>query len=174
MTNRLILGVDPGQTGAVFALADGLPAGFVDMPLTPRKAGGFEISGALLARHLRALLAQHPGAYCMAVLERVHAMPQQGVSGSFRFGQADGIVRGVLGALGVGFLEVQPEKWKRHFGLTKRESEEQADKDRARGYALQRFPYLADELARKKDVGRADALLIALWAHATEQIARAA
>jgi len=168
MTHRLVLGIDPGQTGAVAALADGAIACFIDMPTMPRKAGGHEVSGAQLAAKLRGVLQAHSGAYVLAVLEQVHAMPKQGGTSGFRFGQSDGIVRGVLGALGIGWIEVPPQMWKRHLRLTG------CDKDAARTLAIQRFPEHADKLARKKDVGRSDALLMAVWAEATEQVARAA
>ena len=93
-------------------------------------------------------------------------MRGQGVSSTFRFGQADGVVRGVLGALGIGSIEVHPQVWKRYLRLTG------MDKDAARTYVIERYPELAEQLKRKKDVGRADALLIGLWAEITEQVAR--
>lgn len=167
MTFRLTLGVDPGQTGAIAALADGVPAGFIDMPTIPRKAGGFQVNGSLLADRIRELLRQHQGASVLAVLEQVNAMPKQGGTSVFRFGQSDGIARGVLGALGIGYIEVPPQTWKRHLRLTG------CDKDAARQQVIQRFPALSGQLARKKDIGRADALLVALWAELTEQVAAA-
>ena len=168
MTFRLTLGIDPGQTGCVAALADGVPAGFIDMPTMARRAGGLQVDGAALASQIRAMLAQHPGAYVQAVLEQVASMPRQGVASVFRFGQSDGVVRGVLGAVGVGFIEVPPQTWKRYLRLTG------CDKDAARAQVIQRFPQLSGQLSRKKDVGRADALLIALWAEMTEQLSGAA
>lgn len=168
MTHRLTLGIDPGQSGAIALLADGACAGFIDMPLVSRRAGGNEISGSLLAGTLRGVLQAHAGAYVLAVLEQVNAMPKQGVTSSFRFGQADGIVRGVLGALNIAWIEVPPQLWKRHLRLTG------CDKDAARTLAIQRFPEHGALLARKKDVGRADALLMAVWAETTEQVSRAA
>lgn len=168
MTLRLTLGIDPGQTGAIAALADGRPVAFIDMPTMARKAGGEQVDAQALAARIRELLADHPGAYPFAVLEQVSAMPGQGVTSMFRFGQADGAVRGVLGALGIGFIEVHPQTWKRYLRLTG------ADKDTARTMAIQRYPEAAEYLRRKKDVGRADALLIATWAVLTEQVARAA
>lgn len=168
MTLRLVLGCDPGQSGAIAVLADGEPTGFIDMPTMPRKAGGFEVNAASLAAQLRGILQQHRGAYVMAVVEQVGSMPRQGLASTFRFGQSDGILRGVLAALGIGYITVSPVKWKNHYGLTGQV------KDAARTLAIRRFPNVADELARKKDGGRADALLIALWAHGTEQHARAA
>lgn len=158
MTLRLILGCDPGQTGAIAALADGEPVSVIDMPTLPRKAGGHQIDAATLAASLRGLLTQHPDAYVLAVVEQVGAMPRQGVTSTFRFGQADGILRGVLGALGIGLVEVSPAVWKRSLGLPGE------PKDMARTRAIQRWPQWADRLSRKRDCGRADALLIALWA----------
>ena len=167
-TMRLTLGIDPGQTGAIAILADGRCDGFIDMPTIPRRAGGFEVSGAQLAASLRGVLQKHRGAYVMAVLEQVNAMPKQGGSSGFRFGQSDGVVRGVLGALGIGFIEVPPQMWKRNLRLTG------LDKDAARAEAIKRFPAAAELMKRKKDVGRADALLMALYAELTEKVARVA
>lgn len=168
MTLRLTLGIDPGQTGCIAALADGKPAGFIDMPTLPRKAGGESIDPFTLAKKLRDLLALHPGAYVIAVFEQVNALPKQGVTSGFRFGQADGTARGVVGALGIAFIEVPPQTWKKYLRLTG------CDKDAARTLVIQRYPEVADLLRRKKDVGRADALLIALWSELTEQVGRRA
>lgn len=168
MTLRLTLGCDPGQTGCIALLADGEPAGFLDMPTMPRRAGGQEVNAAALAEGLREHLAAHAGAHVFAVLEQVGSMPRQGLASTFRFGQSDGVLRGVLGALGIGYMEVSPVKWKNHYGLRGQE------KDAARALAIRRFPSVALQLARKKDQGRADAILLALWGASTEQAARAA
>ncbi len=168
MTLRLTIGCDPGQSGCLALLADGEPAGFIDMPTMPRNAGGFEVNAAALAAKVRGLLQMHSGAHVMAAVEQVGSMPGQGLASTFRFGQSDGVLRGVLGALGIGYITVAPVKWKNHYGL-----KGQA-KDAARALAIRRFPSVAHELSRKKDCGRADALLIALWAASTEQHAVAA
>lgn len=168
MTLRLTFGVDPGQTGAIAVLADGEPVGFIDMPTTERKAGGHQVDARSLAAQLRGFACQHRGAYMYAVIEQVSAGPGQGVSAMFRFGQADGTVRGVLGALGIQWVEVHPSVWKRYLQLNG------AEKDAARLYAIRRWPAMAKVLARKKDIGRADAALIALWAELTQQVGAAA
>lgn len=164
MTLRVHVGIDPGQSGAIVILPDGRDPVFIDMPTSARKAGGQMVDGATLAAGIRDALREHSGAYVMAIIEQVGAMPNQGSSSGFRFGQSDGIVRGVIGALGIPLIEVAPAKWKRHFGLIG------TDKDCARTLAIQRFPGSAQSLSRKKDIGRADALLIAAWGHATEQV----
>lgn len=168
MTNRLTLGCDPGQTGAIAILADGEVAGFIDMPTMLRKAGGREVNALSLAAQLRGVLQTHRGAYVVAILESVHAMPRQGSSSGFRFGESFGIVKGVLAALGIGYVLVPPQMWKRHLRLTG------CDKDAARTLVIQRFPQAAPSMTRKKDIGRADALLLAHWGETTEQVAKAA
>lgn len=160
---RLTIGIDPGQTGCVAVLVDGEFESFVDMPTMPRPAGGNQISGAELAAALREIRARHPGADVLACLEQVSAMPGQGVSSMFRFGEGFGVVQGVLATLGVPVVMVHPQRWKKAASLIGK------DKDVARTVAIQRFPKAADQLKRKKDIGRADALLIAQWAFITEQ-----
>lgn len=178
MTNRLILGIDPGATGAIAILADGDPAGFIDMPIVPRETSGNEVNGKALAASLRGVMQQHPGAFMLAVMERVNAMPSfsrdgaerrgMGSQSSFNFGESFGIVKGVLAALGVSYSLVHPQTWKRRLALTGKE------KDAARALAVATFPGAAHNLQRKKDIGRADALCIAHWAELTEQLPRAA
>jgi len=168
MTFRVTLGVDPGQTGAIAVLADGACAGFIDMPIMLRKAGGHEVNAAELANKLREIVRAHAGAYFIAIVEAVSAMPKQGVSSSFRFGESFGALKGVLGALNIPYRLVPPQMWKRHLRLTG------CDKDAARTMVIQRFPEIAESMKRKKDVGRADALLLALWGETTEQVAKAA
>jgi hypothetical protein len=181
MTFRVTIGCDPGQTGALAILADGVPVSFVDMPTMARKSGGEEVNGAELAATLRGLFLTHQGAHFLAIVEAVSAMPGQGGSGMFRFGEGFGKLKGVLEALGIGYRLVQPMTWKKHFGLVRKRDktlDRNADqaaareaKDLSRTMAIQRFPALADQLSRKRDVGRSDALLLALWAHETEQAA---
>jgi crossover junction endodeoxyribonuclease RuvC len=194
MTLRLVLGIDPGQSGAIAALADGAFAGFIDMPLRARDAqgnrtgarkrkgrgvagGGKQIDGYALTASIKALLGAHSGAYVLVVFEKVGAMPSQGSQSGFRFGQADGKVRGIIEAHGLPIIEVRPEHWKKDLGLTFPKDQEitQAEK-KAAAMALARktFPAAAELLARAKDDGRSESLLIAHWAELTEQVARAA
>lgn len=166
MTLRLTLGIDPGQSGAIAFIADGRFSEFVDFPTEDRAAGGVMIQADRLADRIRDVLVKHPGAYVYGVIEQVSARPGQGTSGMFRFGQAEGIARGVLGALKIRIIQVHPQTWKRYLQLTGKE------KDDARLMAIRIYPSAAEELKRKKDCGRADALLIGTWAERTEQVAR--
>lgn len=177
MTMRLTIGIDPGMSGAIAFIADGVPIAVHDMPVMERRAGGQQVNAAELAALLRGTFHAHAGAYIVAVLEQVNAMPsipgadgqrrQMGSSSAFRFGESYGVVRGVIGALGIGLIHAYPQTWKKRMGLSG------ADKDVARTAAIERWPAMSAALARKKDVGRADALLIAAWAELTEQVAAA-
>lgn len=143
----IIMGVDPGVSGAVAFYFPMVPSRIAvdDVPV----AGG-EINIPELARMIR---IHRP---TLAVIERVHAMPKQGVSSSFNFGRSYGDVRGTISALGVPLHFVTPQKWKRHFGLT-------ADKEECRLRAINLFPHAAENFRLKKHDGRAEAALIALY-----------
>lgn len=160
---RLTLGIDPGTSGAIVVLADGEPVKLLDMPANDRLDIGREVNPVSLAAQLRGLSMQYPGAHVMAALELVGSRPMEGSRSVFRFGEGYGVVKGVLGALGIGWVDVRPQAWKKHHGLIG------TAKDAARIYAMQRFPRVALSLKRKRDGGRADALLIARWAWETEQ-----
>lgn len=160
---HLTIGIDPGQSGAIAVLADGAFVAFLEMPVSARKAGGQQVAPGTLAASLRGLLHQFPGVATLVALEKVSAMPGQGVSSMFRFGEAVGIVRGVVGALGLPMVEVAPITWKKAAGLIGTE------KDAARTLASQLYPDADGYLVRKKDVGRADALLIARHVYKAEQ-----
>jgi crossover junction endodeoxyribonuclease RuvC len=109
-------------------------------------------------RNLAELIRSYQSDFALtAWLENVHSMPREGVSSAHKFGRCWGAVDGVLGALGIATNLVTPQKWKRDAGLIGR------DKDAGRLLALRLFPSLAGELKRKKDHGRADALLIARY-----------
>lgn len=145
----ILIGIDPGLTGAIaFLDGDGLQAVW-DMPTVTNAKGKPELS-----LHSLIAMLDHPGARVW--LEKVGAMPGQGVSSMFRFGQVVGAIECACAANRLPVQYVTPAVWKKHFGLVK-------DKDAARGLALQRFPDAAQSFARKKDAGRAEAALIALY-----------
>lgn len=150
---KIILGFDPGQTGAIAAFDGERIEAVIDMPTMTRLHGkGNQVDPYTLATALIDLCA---GREATAVLEAVSAMPGQGVTSTFHFGESVGVVLGVLGALQMPVRMVTPGKWKKAAGLLGR------DKDTARTLAIQLHPEVADQLARKKDVGRADAVCIA-------------
>jgi len=150
----ITISVDPGQQGAIAALdMRGSVIALHDMPTSARLHGkGQQVDASALTTIIMDIKA---GQHVVAYIEQVSAMPGQGVSSMFRFGESVGIVLGVLGALQVPIRWVSPAMWKKRAGLTGKE------KDAARTLAIQRHPEIADMLTRKKDTGRADAILIA-------------
>jgi len=142
------LGIDPGMSGAV-AWLDGMGnlLDACDMPVVNKQLNTVDL----------ALLLGRIDDDTIAVVEQVHSMPGQGVSSTFKFGTAYGAVLGALGALQIRTEHVTPQMWKKHHTLIGK------DKDAARAKAIDRWPSMAHLFARKKDCGRADAALIALW-----------
>ena len=161
MTFRVTIGIDPGITGAIAVLADGEYFDTWDMPTRGRgKAGKRAVDAGKLAATLRGVMPLFRGATFSAVLEDVHAMPKQGSTSMFSFGRSVGAVDGVLAGIGIRMIEVTPQRWKRHHGLIG------ADKGAGRVLAASRYP--AAPLQLKRHHGRADALLMALWAWSEE------
>lgn len=158
MKSHIVIGADPGQTGAIAFFAMGTATRVIDMPVSSRKAGGEEVNGTLLATEIRGELRyMTPGQTAIAYVEAVHAMPKQGVNSVFRFGESFGRLIGVLQALSIPVVLVPPARWKKDAGLIGTE------KDVARTLAIQRWPQMAHLLARKRDIGRADSLLIGAY-----------
>ena len=150
----MIIGIDPGITGAIYFEHENGTKEVIDIPVMAKSSGkGNQINPYGLSEIIRAAY-KSDGVYT-AFLERVNAMPGQGVSSVFSFGKSSGIIEGVLAALKIPVVMVTPNKWKKAAGLTGK------DKDAARTLAIQLYPELADQLSRKKDIGRADAILIA-------------
>ena len=141
-----VMGVDPGLSGAIAFYYPSHPnaISIYDMP-----AIGKEVNCA----ELRALIKQYRPD--IAIIESVHAMPKQGVSSSFNFGMSYGMVRGVIAACACPQFLVSPRKWKGTFNLT-------ADKDQSRRLAILMWPE-AGHFNRKKDDGRAEAALLAVY-----------
>jgi crossover junction endodeoxyribonuclease RuvC len=140
------MGIDPGISGAVAFYFPDQRAGIsaYDVPIV-----GKEINASALFDLI------HQYAPDLAVIEIVHSMPKQGVASSFNFGMSYGIAKGVVGSLHIPTINVAPTKWKKHFGLT-------ADKEQARALAISTWPF-SEHFRRKKDNGRAEAALLALY-----------
>lgn len=151
----IVIGIDPGNKGAVAVLAaSGALVEVWDMPTVELKVGKAtktRISAELLAHELRQL----EDVRCV-YMEGVSSSPQMGVSSAFAFGEGFGMVKGVLAALEMPLVLVPPAKWKRDMNLNK-------SKDGSRAKAIATWPAQAKEFARVKDDGRAEAALIAAW-----------
>lgn len=167
MSHRITIGVDPGLSGAIAILADGVPIAVHDMPTMARKSGKQEVSCAMIAHLLKDIGSQgFYGAHYSAVIELVGANPvagrRQGSTSMFNFGKSCGRAEGVIVGKGIPLVEVTPKVWKAHHGMIG------ADKDASRGVVMRRWPDATKWVMRKKDDGRADACLIAAWWHDVE------
>jgi Holliday junction resolvasome RuvABC endonuclease subunit len=152
-----LLGIDPGLSGsyAILATQDDARAAWGDLLLVEDLPTiGLNSQRRVDAANFAATIRQH--AIVGAVIEHVHAMPGQGVSSTFRFGQAVGTVTGVLGALNIPVQWTSPAVWKRTMGLN-------TDAERSRAAAIERWPHQAARFTRKKDHNRAEAALLGLW-----------
>lgn len=149
-----ILGIDPGISGAA-AIYNSLTkeaTAMTDLPLKPTKSGKNEICISSFCFWLE----QYTKDIEFAVIEQVHAMPGQGVTSMFRFGEALGILKGVVTSYMIPVFNVRPAVWKTQLRLTK-------DKEHSRNLALRLFPNSAADFAKKSDHGKAEAILLALY-----------
>lgn len=157
MADKYLAGIDPGVSGAIAILHGGDLVEVWDVPTLQIKVGKAtktRVAPELLAAELK----PWAGRLDTACIEAVSASPQMGSASSFAFGQAFGLVVGVLAAYQVPTVLVVPSRWKRDLGLT-------SDKDMSRQRAMQLWPKHAAEFKLKKHDGRAEAALLALWLH---------
>ena len=149
-----ILGIDPGLSGAIAILEDKKVVGIFDMPVMAEgKKNKRQLNSAQLVNIIRENIGNNDET--AVVVEQVNAMPGQGVTSMFNFGQTFGAIKGVCAALELPIFFVRPSKWKKHFELIN------SSKDSSRTKAIEMYPYLSNQLSKKKDVNKSDAILIA-------------
>lgn len=155
------IGIDPDIRGGIAAVRSDDSIALFDMPTMPEySARGRKarvIDSRELSNLLKALIHTAKGKVGHINIEWVHATPQMGVVSAFKFGQTSGMIYGAALAIGLPIRRISPQKWKRAFGLIGK------PKDASRILAINNYPSLAEDLSRKKDVGKADALWIALF-----------
>ena len=155
-----IIGIDPGLSGAIAILEDSKIKELFDMPVMPDgKKNKRQLNSALLVKLLKDNIESLENT--VMVVEQVNAMPGQGVTSMFNFGQTFGAIKGVCAALGLPIYFVRPAKWKKHFELIN------SSKDASRTKAIEMYPSLCDDLSKKKDVNKSDAILIAKYHYET-------
>jgi crossover junction endodeoxyribonuclease RuvC len=154
----ITIGIDPGLTGAIGVLKSGVFVAVEDMPTVAKGSGSVkrEVDPAGLFSLLRSHVAADDAV--SVVLERVNAMPGQGVSSVFSLGDSFGTARAVVAALGWELHYVAPVTWKKSFGLG-------SDKEMSRALAVRTFP--TAPLNLKKHSDRAESLLMARWLYNT-------
>ena len=150
----LIYGIDPGFTGAVSIYDTELDSLIIhDIPVVKSPKGKTLIN----LPELLSILNNTENQPSLAAIELVNAMPNQGVSSTFRFGQGFGQLQMGIVASKLPIEYVTPRRWKKYFDLSR-------DKGESRRLAKLCFPNHAHYFKRVKDDGRAEAALIGLYA----------
>ncbi|MBA1340487.1 MAG: crossover junction endodeoxyribonuclease RuvC [Pelagibacterales bacterium] len=159
-----IIGIDPGLSGGMAVLENNKVKFIFDMPVMPEgKKNKRQLNSAQLAKLIKDNILEKEEV-CV-VVEQVNAMPGQGVTSMFNFGQTFGAIKGICAALGLPIFFVRPSKWKKHFELIN------SSKDSSRTKVIEMYPNLSNELSKKKDVNKSDAILIALYHSETRFVA---
>ena len=160
----LIIGIDPGISGAICFLQNGEISDVIDMPsMADGKKNKRQINSQQVFNEVSERIINIPKKEIIVVIEQVSAMPGQGVTSMFNFGQSFGVLKGICSAMQLSMYFVRPAKWKKYYGLIKTE------KDASRTKVIEIFPYISSKLSKKKDSNKADAILIANFFNNTYQ-----
>ena len=152
----LIIGIDPGVSGSICFFQDGVIKDVVEMPImTDGKKNKKQVNGSQIFNEISEKIKKIDKKNIKVVIEHVTAMPGQGVTSMFNFGQSFGILKGICSAMQLSVYFVRPSKWKKYFNLIN------SEKDASRTRAIEIFPYYSSHLSKKKDSNKADAILIA-------------
>ena len=158
----LIIGIDPGITGSICFFQDGKIMDVIEMPNMPEgKKNKKQVNGAQIYYEISLRIKNIKKEDIKVIIEQVSAMPGQGVTSMFNFGQSFGILKGICSAMQLPMYFVRPAKWKKYFNLINTE------KDASRTKAIEIFPYFSMNLSKKKDSNKADAILIASYYYET-------
>ena len=150
----IIIGIDPGLSGGIAVLDNNKVLDLFDMPvMADGKKNKKQLNSALLAKLIKEKISN--SSESAVIVEQVNAMPGQGVTSMFNFGQTFGAIKGICATLELPIFFVRPSKWKKHFELIN------SSKDASRTKAIEMYPHLAEKLSKKKDVNKSDAILIA-------------
>ena len=159
----LIIGIDPGISGSICFFKDGKILEVIEMPvMTDGKKNKKQVNGAQIYNEFLKRINRKDDEI-RVVIEQVSAMPGQGVTSMFNFGQSFGILKGICSAMQLPMFFVRPAKWKKYFNLIN------SQKDASRTRAIEIFPYFSMQLSKKKDINKADAILIASFYHETHK-----
>ena len=157
----IIIGIDPGITGGISILENKKVIEVYDTPtMIDGKKNKRQVNGAQVTNIIKERLSSNKDV--VVVVEHVNAMPGQGVTSMFNFGQSFGVIKGICSALSLPIYFVRPAKWKKHFNLIK------TNKEASRTKVIEIYPEISSKLSRKKDSNKADAILIARFFHDTQ------
>ena len=158
----LIIGIDPGISGSICFFKDGVILDVIDMPtMIEGKKNKKQVNGSQIFNEISERIKSINKKDVKVIVEQVSAMPGQGVTSMFNFGQSFGILKGLCSAMQLPIYFVRPAKWKKYFNLIN------SEKDASRTRAIEIFPYFSSNLSKKKDSNKADAILIASFFHET-------
>ena len=158
----LIIGIDPGISGSICFLEDGIIKDAIEMPtMIEGKKNKKQVNGSQIFNEISFRIKLNEKKNIKVVVEQVSAMPGQGVTSMFNFGQSFGILKGICSAMQLPIYFVRPAKWKKYFNLIN------SQKDASRTRAIEIFPYFSTQLSKKKDSNKADAILIASFYYET-------
>ena len=158
----LIIGIDPGISGSICFFNDGKIIDVIEMPnMIEGKKNKKQVNGAQIYNEISKRVIGINAENIKEVIEQVSAMPGQGVTSMFNFGQSFGVLKGICSAMQLPMYFVRPAKWKKYFNLIN------SEKDASRTKAIEIFPYFSQELSKKKDGNKADAILIASFFYET-------
>ena len=161
----LVIGIDPGISGSICFFQDGKIIDVVEMPtMIEGKKNKKQVNGSQIFNEISFRIKKIDKKDIKVVIEQVSAMPGQGVTSMFNFGQSFGILKGICSAMQLPMYFVRPAKWKKYFNLIN------SEKDASRARAIEIFPYFSSELSRKKDNNKADAILIASFYYETYKV----
>ena len=158
----LIIGIDPGITGSICFFKDGVIEDVVEMPtMNEGKKNKKQVNGSQIFNEISERIKFIDKKDIKVIIEQVSAMPGQGVTSMFNFGQSFGILKGLCSAMQLSTYFVRPAKWKKYYNLIN------SEKDASRTRAIEIFPYFSSNLSKKKDSNKADAILIASYYYET-------
>ena len=160
----IIIGIDPGISGSICFFEDGKVTDIVEMPnMADGKKNKRQVNGAQIYNEISSRIKNFNKEDIKVVIEQVSAMPGQGVTSMFNFGQSFGVLKGICSAMQLSTYFIRPAKWKKYFNLIN------SEKDASRTKAIQIFPYISSDLSKKKDANKADAILLASFFFETYQ-----
>ena len=158
----LIIGIDPGISGAICFMEKGRIIDVIDMPsMADGKKNKKQVNGSQIFNEISRYTKDKSIEDIKVIIEHVSAMPGQGVTSMFNFGQSFGILKGVCSAMNLSMHFVRPVKWKKHFNLIN------SSKDASRTKVIEMYPSISNQLSKKKDVNKSDAILIARFYNET-------
>ena len=160
-----IIGIDPGISGAICFFNEGKVLDVIEMPtMAEGKKNKKQVNGNQLFNEIKSRLSEIRQEQISVVVEHVNAMPGQGVTSMFNFGQSFGVIKGICSAMQLPIHFIRPTKWKKYFNLIN------TSKDASRSRAIELFPKISDKLKRKKDSNKADAILISGYYYNTYKL----